>query len=55
MKVRAIARGFYNSDLKEPGEVFDAKDGAKASWFEPVRKPRKKAKKKLGNSNAQEG
>ena len=36
MKVRAIKQGFYGDDLKEPGDVFDVKDGSKAKWFVPA-------------------
>lgn len=35
MKVRAIARGYYGR-LREPGDVFDVKDGETGSWFAPV-------------------
>ena len=36
MKVRAIKQGFYGDDLKEPGDVFEVKDGSKSKWFVPV-------------------
>ncbi|CAM4093349.1 hypothetical protein BOTU111921_11420 [Bordetella tumbae] len=36
MKVRAIKQGFYGGDLKEPGKVFEVKDGSKAKWFVPA-------------------
>lgn len=36
MKVRAIKPGYYGDDLKQPGDVFEVKDGAKAKWFVPV-------------------
>lgn len=46
-KVRAIKPGFYGGGLRDVGEVFDARDGDKASWFvshdggeaEPEKKP----------------
>lgn len=52
MKVRAIKQGFYGS-LRRVGDVFEAEDGAKASWFEPAEaaeaaKPKPKAKAKGG-------
>ncbi len=36
MKVRAIKQGFYDDDLKQPGDVFEVKDGSKAKWFVPA-------------------
>ena len=53
MKVRAIKQGFYGGARRRVGDVFEAKDGAKASWFEPVEaaeaaKPKPKAKAKGG-------
>ena len=52
MKVRAIKQGFYGGARRRVGDVFEAEDGAKASWFEPAEaaeaaakpKPKKKAK-----------
>lgn len=49
MKVRAIKQGFYGGARRRVGDVFEAEDGAKASWFEPVEaaeaaKPKPKAK-----------
>lgn len=50
MKVRAISTGFYGGARRREGEVFDAKDGATAKWFEPLEpveaKPAKAAKAK---------
>ena len=53
MKVRAIKQGFYGGARRRVGDVFEAEDGAKASWFEPVEaaeavKPKPKAKAKGG-------
>lgn len=36
MKVRAMKQGFYGGARRRVGDVFEAEDGAKASWFEPV-------------------
>lgn len=52
MKVKAIKPGFYGS-RRRVGDVFDVKDGARGSWFEPVEaaeaaKPKPKAKAKGG-------
>ena len=55
MKVRAIKPGFYGS-RRRVGDVFDVKDGARGSWFEPcspsesaeAAKPKPKAKAKGG-------
>ncbi len=51
MKVRAMKQGFYGGARRRVGDVFEAEDGAKASWFEPAEaaeaakpKPRAKAK-----------
>lgn len=33
-KVRAKQRGYYGKQIREPGDVFEAK--GKALWFEPV-------------------
>lgn len=53
MKVRAIKQGFYGGARRRVGDVFEAEDEAKASWFEPVEaaeaaKPKPKAKAKGG-------
>jgi hypothetical protein len=53
MKVRAIKQGFYGGARRRVGDVFEAEDGAKASWFEPAEaaeavKPKPKAKAKGG-------
>lgn len=53
MKVRAIKQGFYGGARRRVGDVFEAEDEAKASWFEPVdaaeaAKPKPKAKAKGG-------
>ena len=53
MKVRAMKQGFYGGARRRVGDVFEAEDGAKASWFEPVKaaeaaKPKPKAKAKGG-------
>lgn len=52
MKVKAIKPGFYGS-RRRVGDVFDVKDGARGSWFEPAEaaeaaKPKPKAKAKGG-------
>ena len=51
MQVRAIKQGFYGGARRRVGDVFEAEDGAKASWFAPVEaaeaaktKPKAKAK-----------
>ena len=48
MQVRALSTGFYGGSRRREGEVFDAKDGDSAKWFEPVdpveAKPAKAAK-----------
>ena len=53
MKVRAMKQGFYGGARRRVGDVFEAEDGAKASWFEPAEaaeagKPKPKAKAKGG-------
>ena len=53
MKVRAMKQGFYGGARRRVGDVFEAEDGAKASWFEPeeaaeAAKPKPKAKAKGG-------
>lgn len=56
MKVRAISTGFYGGARRREGEVFDAKDGATAKWFEPLEpveaKPAKAAKAKADKVEA---
>lgn len=37
MKVIATKKGYDGINVREPGEEFDMKDGAKGSWFEPVK------------------
>ena len=37
MKVQAIKTGFYAGMLRDSGDIFDAKDGAKAKWFAPTK------------------
>ena len=49
MKVRAMKQGFYGGARRRVGDVFEAADGAKASWFEPAEaaeaaKPKPRAK-----------
>jgi hypothetical protein len=50
MKVQAKASGFYGGARHRAGDVFEVKDGAKASWFSPVdadkQAPTKSAKAK---------
>lgn len=36
MKVIAIAEGYDNVKVRQPGEVFDMPDGATGEWFKPV-------------------
>lgn len=36
MKVEAIKTGYFGK-LREPGDVFEVPNGAKASWFTPVK------------------
>ena len=56
MKVRAISTGFYGGARRREGEVFDAKDGATAKWFEPLEpvdpKPAKGSKAKADKVEA---
>ena len=56
MKVRAISTGFYGGARRREGEVFDAKDGDSAKWFEPLEpgeaKPAKVAKTKADKVEA---
>lgn len=35
MKAVAVSKGFYGS-LREPGDVFEVAEGARASWFAPA-------------------
>ena len=46
MRVEATGIGFDGKKIRNPGEVFDIEDGAKGSWFKPVKseKPARKAK-----------
>lgn len=41
MKVIAIAKGYDNVKVRNPGDVFDVRDGATASWFKKVEDDRK--------------
>ena len=53
MQVRALSTGFYGGSRRREGEVFDAKDGDSAKWFEPVEaKPAKVAKAKADKVEA---
>jgi hypothetical protein len=50
MKVIATATGYDGIVVREPGEVFEIKDGKKGSWFKPAEEleasvPRGKGKK----------
>lgn len=36
MRVRAIAEGYDNVAVRQPGDEFDLPDGAKGKWFVPV-------------------
>ena len=36
MKMIASARGYYENRVIEPGQVFDAPETMKGSWFTPV-------------------
>lgn len=36
MKVIAIKQGYFGK-LRNPGDEFEVPEGAKASWFEPVK------------------
>lgn len=38
MKVMANKTGFYGGVLRREGDVFEAGDAAKSSWFSPVDK-----------------
>lgn len=40
-RVRALALGFDNLCLREPGDEFDMPDSAKGPWFEDVGKGRR--------------
>lgn len=42
-RVRALATGFDNLCIREPGDEFDMPDNAKAFWFEDVSKGRRGA------------
>lgn len=40
MKVKATELGYGGlprHQLRQPGEVFDVRDGSKDSWYEPVK------------------
>jgi hypothetical protein len=39
MLVIAKARGYFDG-IREPGDKFNVPDGEKATWFEPVEKPK---------------
>lgn len=58
MQVRALSTGFYGGARRREGEVFDAKDGDSAKWFEPVdqkpvdQKPAKGSKAKADKVEA---
>lgn len=39
MKVKATARGFDGSAVREPGDIFDMPKDAQGSWFKPVYEP----------------
>lgn len=55
MLVRATAVGYAGKNghaLRQPGDVFEVEDGAKATWFEPVEEPKgSKPKGKPGGDN----
>lgn len=36
MRVRAVALGFYDGQLREPGEEFDIPDGLPGDWYVEV-------------------
>lgn len=44
MQVIATKKGYFGK-LREPGATFDVPEGEKASWFEPVEKPKADDKK----------
>lgn len=37
MKVIALKQGYFGK-LRHPGDEFEVPEGAKGSWFEPVKK-----------------
>lgn len=41
MRVRAIATGFDNLTVREPGDEFNMPDGSIGTWFESVDKKQK--------------
>lgn len=49
MLVRAIEKGYGGLPgqhaIREPGDVFEVEDGAKATWFQPAEPPRKEGGK----------
>jgi hypothetical protein len=36
VKVVATAKGFFDANLREIGDVFEVPDGLIAKWFKPV-------------------
>ncbi|WP_156173927.1 MULTISPECIES: hypothetical protein [Cupriavidus] len=53
MLVRATAQGYAGKDghqLREPGDVFEVEDGAKATWFVPVEKDEKQQATRRGKA-----
>lgn len=47
MLAKANATGFYDGARRRAGDVFEVKDGAKASWFSAVPKDTKPEVKKV--------
>lgn len=39
MLVIAKVRGYFDG-IREPGDKFNVPDGSKATWFDPVEKPK---------------
>ena len=55
MKVRAKEQGFYDNDLRDPGQEFEiSKQEHLGSWMEPVGWKPKKGKGKSGTPAAGE-
>lgn len=57
MLVIAKARGYFDG-IREPGEKFNVPDGEKATWFDPVEKPKEvkePAKAPEGGKKAADG
>ena len=53
MKVRALEVGFDGLNLRQPGEVFEMRQGSDAPWFEVIEDVSKRngSKKAVAPSN----